>query len=45
MGGGEVKVDGDFPGEEDGEVGDHAAFAGGEDDGDSGFVGFFADVA
>jgi hypothetical protein len=41
--GGEVDIDGDFPGEDDGEVGDHAGAARGEEDADAFGVGFEAD--
>ena len=39
VGGGEVEVDGDFSGEEDGDVCDHATFTWREDDADSLFLG------
>ena len=41
--GGEVKVDGDLVGKEDGEVGNHAAFAGREQDADALLFGGFSD--
>jgi hypothetical protein len=44
VGGGEVEVDGSFASEEDGDVGDETAEAGGEDDGDAVFLGFGFDV-
>ena len=44
MRGGEVEVDWSFAGEEDGDIGDEAAEAGGEDNGDAVFLGFGFDV-
>lgn len=44
FGGGEVDVDGNFSGEEDGEVGDEAAFSWGEDDTDAFFGSEFFEL-